>query len=963
MRIDKGDLFSTNGFVKKPVNKSLEDQASSHFEISDNPVTAISTPLISDQSLRARIQAVQAIQKELGIESQAAIEPVAFLTEHAIELTVLWLVSAFGSDAVEFLNKNIIEPLGPDHKDLFASQPAIRQKAIDKLKQADIKEPQKVIKSTEKLLRIFLVKSQEYPEDKLKDAKQIPRALVSILEGLYQIDDSKSEKKIYLNNSTEHGWSEHSPFWVGTSRVAGTISLFTNITKWGSGWTKRLQDLVGEADLTQERGWYGYNNTADLMATLLEYCHSNKFPVVDDGTKESIRRILVRNWKIPIVVSNPTIISIQGSKIPSTSRSEAYRLGIYGTILKTLKTGSTLTTEDPLFLRTSAPSDLESKAKEFRTALLAAYGSEVAMQEVDSTQYSEPVVKSIESILDLATEIPRWEWNETAKKEREVELKNEERFTEFKKWGHIVPKAGGTEKYSQTELRAFFEKLKQPQKESLPTLQAFFTKNTFSSAVELNTKMKEIVAIMNLSSEEEGVRLTQENAQKGLYFFRYLNALVEKEIVIERDSTCILKTRLDKANKNYLLAVCKQVVNDYTSFDAVDRDLEFYTNPLLTTVPAQALKLHQKLSRCFNSEGYVDIYGLKDFVLGNAVRNISPKVNPGETLTGGFLFSGPQGTGKSSFAEALANQMAIPLVVLNRDVMKIDTVNGGITVTTADKREIPLGIFFHEVKANAPCVLLMDEAEKLLVAREVDPGHVKKATSQEETLTGAFLSELQMLRDQRGASKVILILTTNHPSTENVDINKIDKHGFSGEAESELYKIISSTAVRKQRVDYKVFLFHKLCDIKQGEALARHFLESYVISGKVDRPSNYAGVGQVVKDYTPAVIGSVFNEVANSSPGKVSIQDMLNRLQRETSRVKLRENTELVERLQNKISSLVETDQIKQLGGELDYSSLAVAAKGLKPLQIKKALEELTPDILTQENIIAAFEQVRKSAS
>ena len=56
-------------------------------------------------------------------------------------------------------------------------------------------------------------------------------------------------------------------------------------------------------------------------------------------------------------------------------------------------------------------------------------------------------------------------------------------------------------------------------------------------------------------------------------------------------------------------------------------------------------------------------------------------------------------------------------------------------------------------------------------------------------------------------------------------------------------------------------------------------------------------------------------------------------------------------------------DQIKQLAGELDYSALAIAAKGLKPLQIKKALEELTPETLTQENIIAAFEQVRKSAS
>ncbi|MBI2996117.1 MAG: hypothetical protein HYY52_05360 [Candidatus Melainabacteria bacterium] len=191
------------------------------------------------------------------------------------------------------------------------------------------------------------------------------------------------------------------------------------------------------------------------------------------------------------------------------------------------------------------------------------------------------------------------------------------------------------------------------------------------------------------------------------------------------------------------------------------------------------------------------------------------------------------------------------------------------------------------------------------------------------------------------------------------EINSIDEGGHSLKAELKLYTKISEAMLGPHRFSHHFYSFHKPLDAQQGEALARHFLEPYVISGKVDRPENYAAVGQVVKDYTPAVITSTFNQVANSTQDKVSIEDMLNPLKMEMSRSKLRENTELIESLRGRITYLVDLDQVKKINGELNYSSLALAAKDLSPRQIKDAIEKHAPEVLTQENIIAAFEKVK----
>ena len=85
---------------------------------------------------------------------------------------------------------------------------------------------------------------------------------------------------------------------------------------------------------------------------------------------------------------------------------------------------------------------------------------------------------------------------------------------------------------------------------------------------------------------------------------------------------------------------------------------------------------------------------------------------------------------------------------------------------------------------------------------------------------------------------------------------------------------------------------------------------------------------------------------------------MLDKLKTQKSRLDSLADFELMRKLKSRIDTLVE-DKKKRLDSEPDYYSMALAVKDLTPKQIRNALEKYTPDTLTQENILAAFEKVR----
>ena len=85
---------------------------------------------------------------------------------------------------------------------------------------------------------------------------------------------------------------------------------------------------------------------------------------------------------------------------------------------------------------------------------------------------------------------------------------------------------------------------------------------------------------------------------------------------------------------------------------------------------------------------------------------------------------------------------------------------------------------------------------------------------------------------------------------------------------------------------------------------------------------------------------------------------MLAELESQPSMLEGRADYKIVKSIESRITILVEED-LKKLEVELDLDELAISAAGLSKEQIKKALEDYTPETLTQENILAAFEKVR----
>ncbi|MBI3308334.1 MAG: hypothetical protein HYZ79_03075, partial [Candidatus Melainabacteria bacterium] len=222
-----------------------------------------------------------------------------------------------------------------------------------------------------------------------------------------------------------------------------------------------LEALYERSD-TQEN----IRDSCQWFIQLLE--NHQQYPLIDALSQGCMRRILVNNWKLPVM--DYKIPAFQGDN----ARSKTYREEIYKTILSILdehRTWKRQTEGDPLFLKTplhNVPCHLQSKAEELRSALVRAYKYEAGLEKTDNQNYSSTLVKTIEKILTYTTEISPVEWNETAK-ENQAEAEALERvFIEFKGWGDIVtgvPKSG---------LEKIFEQFTQVQRDSLPLLREFY---------------------------------------------------------------------------------------------------------------------------------------------------------------------------------------------------------------------------------------------------------------------------------------------------------------------------------------------------------------------------------------------------------------------------------------------------------------------------------------------------------
>ncbi|WP_024302909.1 ATP-binding protein [Pseudogulbenkiania sp. MAI-1] len=118
---------------------------------------------------------------------------------------------------------------------------------------------------------------------------------------------------------------------------------------------------------------------------------------------------------------------------------------------------------------------------------------------------------------------------------------------------------------------------------------------------------------------------------------------------------------------------------------------------------------------------------------------------PGKTARNGILLNGEPGNGKTLFAEALAGQLKLPFLPVSIG----DVASKWLNQTTEQVVQV-----FADAKAQAPCLLFIDEIDSLLKDRGGNTG----GDSESDRVVNTLLTELVNLRRY----SVVLMAATNH---------------------------------------------------------------------------------------------------------------------------------------------------------------------------------------------------------
>ena len=149
----------------------------------------------------------------------------------------------------------------------------------------------------------------------------------------------------------------------------------------------------------------------------------------------------------------------------------------------------------------------------------------------------------------------------------------------------------------------------------------------------------------------------------------------------------------------------------------------------------QAVKTHDGLGAYLQPEWLANwVAKEKQFFLHSRDERLVPR---------GLLFDGPPGTGKTMAAKYLAYELAVPLYRL--DV-------SGVKGKYVGESESSFSEALRRIESSAPCVVLLDEVEKLFAGNDTSG------------VTQGILASLLWWLQEHG-SRVLTVMTTNKVST------------------------------------------------------------------------------------------------------------------------------------------------------------------------------------------------------